>query len=500
MLRITEDCVTSKRFQWLYLALLLTFLGVMSVSGTIALRNILHLALLLLFLIYICLMSRRGVVNVRMLVYGVPLPVLLWCLYLLIFPLIAPNSDAAWGNLLGKGMWGESILTWILAAGAFLVLGPKRLTLWVLALVSAVPVFIHLSVAAMAWGGVLQPSFYEDPSLLTVFGSITALFHGEAILINPFQSFPIGFRGIEPMHGNLGYPASQAMCIGLAVMLSAWHQGILRRTLEAGALVVLCFLSVVIAQSRAATYFGLLILFMSFGIYFVFVRFHRRSLGLSLWAGFSMAGVAILCAGFFVNVASHNPVWYSMIDKMLIGFQVEKPKELICEGFNQDTINFVKNQYPGRDEAYLRTLIDGLQSDGGRVLLARVGLELSAENKWGLDGGRDAYEYRIQQYCDRIPSMIFSHAHNAWINLILALGWTGAVLYACVLGFFAYFGRNGLRKPEAWPEGMALLLLAIFWILRGLVDAVFQEHYLEMQAFFLLTLFLILNSGKPVSK
>jgi hypothetical protein len=30
-----------------------------------------------------------------------------------------------------------------------------------------------------------------------------------------------------------------------------------------------------------------------------------------------------------------------------------------------------------------------------------------------------------------------------------------------------------------------------------MVDAVYQEHYLEMQAFFLLTLFLLLRSGKP---
>lgn len=500
MIRNTENSEMMKRFQWLYLVLLLTFLGVISVSGTIALRNILHLSLLLLFFIYVFLISCKDTVNIRMHVYKIPLPVWLWCLYLLLFPLFAPNSEVAWGNFLGKGMWGESILTWILAVGAFLILGPKCLTLWVLALVSAVPVFIHLVVTAMAWGGVLQPNFYENPSLLTVFGSVIALLQGEAFLQNPFQSFPIGFRGIEPMHGNLGYPASQAMCIALAVMFSALHQGILRRTLQAAALVVLCFLSVVIAQSRAATYFGLLVLLMSFGLYFVFVRVHRKSLGLSLGAVLSMLGVGILCAAFFVNVASQNPVWYSMIDKMLIGFQIEKPKTLICEGFNQDTIDFVKSQHPGKDDAYIGALIDGLQSDGGRVLLARVGLELSFENKWGLDGGRDAYEYRIQQYCERKPAMIFSHAHNAWINLILALGWTGAALYAFVLGFFAYCGRNGLINAETWPEGMALLLLALFWILRGVVDAVFQEHYLEMQAFFLLTLFFLLYSGKPVSK
>jgi len=45
--------MTLNRFQRLYLALILAFAGVLSVSGTIALRNVLHLALLLLLLGYL---------------------------------------------------------------------------------------------------------------------------------------------------------------------------------------------------------------------------------------------------------------------------------------------------------------------------------------------------------------------------------------------------------------------------------------------------------------
>ena len=55
-------------------------------------------------------------------------------------------------------------------------------------------------------------------------------------------------------------------------------------------------------------------------------------------------------------------------------------------------------------------------------------------------------------------------------------------------------------QEQTWPAGLALLLLSIFWLLRGMVDAVYQEHYLEMQAFFLLTLFLSLRSGKQTSE
>ena len=492
--------MTLKRFQGLYLALLLAFAGVLSVSGTIALRNVLHLGLLVMLLAYVgfAWQTQRG--RMATLVATVPLPVWLWCAYLLLFPLVAPNSAGAWSNLIGKGMWGESMLTWLLAWGAFLILGTKRLTLWVLALVSAVPVFIHLGLTALAWAGVLQLAFYEDPSLQAAGQSLWAVLLDVSQLQKPFQAFPLGFRGIEPMHGNLGYPASQAMCIGLAVMFAAWHEGKHRRAIEAGALVALCFVSVVIAQSRAAAYFGLLILALACLIYAVFVRVQRVPLRLGWGAGLVMACVGMLCLMFFYHVVAHNPVWYSMGDKVAIGFQIEKPKDLICDGFTPATSEFVRQRYPGMDEAYVESLIDGLRGDGGRVLLARVGADLSASNPWGWSGGRDAYQYRIEQLCGHVPAMNFSHAHNAWINLILAVGWVGAILYAWVLLQFAKSGWSALKQEQTWPAGLALLLLSIFWLLRGMVDAVYQEHYLEMQAFFLLTLFLLLRSCKPVSE
>jgi hypothetical protein len=492
--------MTLNRFQALYLALLLAFAGVLSVSGTIALRNVLHLGLLLLLLGYLGVAWRTQRERMVELAAAVPLPVWLWCTYLLLFPLIAPNSAGAWSNMVGKGMWGESMLTWLLAWGAFLILGTKRLTLWGLALVSAVPVFIHLGLTMLAWGGVFQPAFYEDPSLQTAGQSLLAVLRDVSLLQNSFQTFPMGFRGIEPMHGNLGYPASQAMCIGLAVMFAALHQGKHPRAIKAGALVALCFVSVVIAQSRAAAYFGLLILALACVIYVVFVRVRPMPLRLGRGVGLMIVGAGALCSVFFYQVVSHNPVWYSMGDKIAIGFQVEKPKDLICEGFTPATSEFVRRQFPHKDDAYIESLIEGLKGDGGRVLLARVGVELSASNPWGWNGGRDAYQYRIEQLCGHVPAMNFSHAHNAWINLLLAVGWAGAILYAGVLLYFAKSGWSALKQEHIWPAGMALLLLSIFWLLRGMVDAVYQEHYLEMQAFFLLTLFLLLRSGKPASE
>ena len=460
----------------------------------------LHLGLLLLLLGYLVLRWRMDRPLVVALTAAVPLPVWLWCAYLLLFPLIAPESGGAWSNLLGKGMWGESILTWLLAWGAFLILTPARLSLWALALVSAVPVFIHLVLTVLAWGGVLQPAFFEDPSLQAAGRSVLVVLRDFSLLQSPFSVFPLGFRGIEPMHGNLGYPASQTMCLGLAVMFAAWRQADRRMAFKSGSLVALCFVSVVIAQSRAAAYFGLLIVVLACAIYMVGGRVQRSSLRLGRGALLSGLGGTALCLVFFYQVVAHNPVWYSMGDKMAMGFQVKTPKDLLCEGFTPATSEFVRQKHADKDDVYIESLIDGLRGDGGRVLLARVGAELSVNNPWGWNGGRDAYQYRIEQLCGHVPAMNFSHAHNAWINLILALGWVGALLYAWVLLYFAKTGWGALGQEQIWPVGMALLLLSIFWLLRGLVDAVYQEHYLEMQALFLLTLFLLLRSGKPVSE
>lgn len=492
--------MTLNRFQALYLAMLLAFAGVLSVSGTIALRNVLHLGLLLLLLGHLVISWRTDGARMGALAAAVPLPVWLWCVYLLLFPLIAPERAGAWSNLLGKGMWGESILTWMLAWGAFLILGPRRLTLWVLALVSAVPVFIHLGLTMLAWSGVLQPAFYDAPSLQAAGQSVLAVLRDASLMQNPFHAFPLGFRGIEPMHGNLGYPASQAMCLGLAVMFAALSQANLRVAIKALCLVALCFVSVVIAQSRAAAYFGLLIVAVACPIYVVMVRTRRTPMRLARSAVLGGLGVAALCLVFFYQVVAHNPVWYSMGDKMRLGFQVENPKQLLCEGLTPTTFEFVRQRHADKDEEYTESLIEGLRGDGARVLLARVGAELSAKNPWGWNGGRDAYQHRIEEFCGHMPAMNYSHAHNAWINLLLALGWTGAILYAWVLLYFAKVGWSSLRLEQSWPAGMALLLLSCFWLLRGTVDAVYQEHYLEMQALFLLTLYMLLHSSKPVSE
>lgn len=487
------------RFQQAFYGLLLVFLSILSVSGTIALRNILHLLLLLGLTGYIWVqLSVDKKVVVRYL-HSIPVPLVIWIAYLLIFPFVAPEKDGAFDNLFGKGMWGESILTWVLAWGSVLILGTGRLGLWPLALVSAVPVFIHLLLLLFAWAGVLQPSFYADPSLFQFGVSLVEVVADYSLIHNPFGSFPMGFRGIEPMHGNLGYPASQAMCLALALAFGAWRKNNQRALFKSTFLIVLCFVSVIIAQSRAAAYFGLFLIGISFLFYWLVTpanKFGSSIHGFALGAGkvktaAAMASIGLISLLLFLKVISTNPLWYAMWDKMSLGFQIDNPKALLCEGFTPATHDFVRMKHEGQSEDYLKTLINGLNGDGARVMMARAGFDLVMQYPMGLNGDRDAYQRRMEQSCGHVPAMNYAHAHNAWINMGLGLGVIGICLYLFVLFDFFVIGIS--RADQAGGAAMALFLCSSFWIVRGLFDAVYQEHYLQMQAIVLFLLFFHVN-------
>lgn len=494
--------MTTKVFHNIFLVLLLVFLGVLSVSGTIALRNLLHLALLVMIVSYVWIRWKH--VALLDLASKVPLALWAWLAYLLVFPLIAPDGLGALSNLIGNDMWGLSILTCVLAFGAFLIAGFHGISLWTLALVSAVPVFIHLTLTILAWAGILQPDFYQDPTLFQVIASLKSVILDPALVKDSFVSFPLGFKGIEPMHGNFGYPSSQAICFGIPLLIGAWREGKSVVALKASALVMSCFVSVVIAQSRAAAYFGIFLGILSTIVYFYYLRFGEGSVQVShTFVKASRRSLIIaallLCGalGFFLKIASGNSAWYSMWDKVSLGFTIEKPSDVLCDGFAEGTYRFVKDSFPDKSDAYLDTLVEGLKGDGARVMLARVGLELSATHPWGLNGGRNAYEQRMEELCGHPPRLKYAHAHNAWVNLVLALGWLGATLYACLLIYFAGSAWAVLLRGQEWQAAFSLFLLSTFWLLRGFTDAVFQEHYLQMQAFFLLFLWLRINSAKP---
>jgi len=123
--------------------------------------------------------------------------------------------------------------------------------------------------------------------------------------------------------------------------------------------------------------------------------------------------------------------------------------------------------------------------DGARIVVARAGFALAMQTPLGSDGSRQAFQNLLRKECPN-PAIAMSHSHNGWVDMMLAIGIPGAVLYLVVLLDFAIRGYRLLERNGAgngWA--LVLLVLAAFWIVRGVTDSVFRDHMLEMQGFML---------------
>lgn len=478
------------RFQHIFYWLLLVFLGILSVSGTIALRNSLHLILLCMFVWALLDSKQRKAMRLHSLVQGVPPAVWAWMVFLLLFPFMAVEPDVAWRELLLH--WSESLLTWVLAFAAVAVLRGATPKLLTLTFASAVPVLIHLTLVPLFMVGLLRGEFGADPSLFTLGETLWSQFqHLDSVKLE-WQSI-LGFRGIEPMHGNIGYPASQTLVLALACWLQARRNKNSYEMVASLSLIFACLLSGLISSSRGTVIFNLLLLFIAFCVSMLVSHSQSRKIlneanPVMPWKFmFTLAGLLATVVCLLFLLVKSDERWQTMVTKIQMGLSIEYPLERLCDGLDVNDHAAIRAQAQGRGEQYEYALTSGLEGqDGARMLLLRAGVNLVAAHPRGQDGSRESFEKIMAQTCGHTPKLAFAHAHNAWINLALSLGWMGVMLFAWLLLSFFKEGWNILRHQDnTYPVGYALLLLAIFWIFRGMTDAVYQEHYMQMQAFFL---------------
>ncbi len=494
----TGDAPFSLR-QKILLFTVLAYVSVLSVSGTIALRN-LFLLVALLIVVWelggLFWAQRKDAVE---LFSRVPVSFCIWVAVLALFPLWAPDSAAAWANF--KGQWLVTVIAWLVGFGTVMVLGLNVPTIWLLALCSAVPVFLHLFITLLAWAGLLSPDFLSDPTILAL-GRMMGTWLSQGFPGLHWQVFPNGFRGIEPMHGNIGYAASQATTLAIVHLLATrrvqdWHG-----TAKATLLIVACTVSVTIAHSRAAMVFNVLMLLMAVVVDYASRRNREGAERMALKSGgrkgwVLATGAVMLALGLVVAAGMrHDFNWATMADKVSFGLTLQEPERILCEGLSADEEANIRTRLARQPDDYVNSVLAGIRTqDGARFLLMREGLALIGSHPLGWDGSRQAYEKLIQQHCGHEPVLAFAHAHQAWINLALSLGWLGVGSYFFLLSSMAWMGARSLQGEQR-DVSQALLLLAIFWILRGLFDAVYQDHYLEMQGVLLGLLFMKLASSR----
>lgn len=177
------------------------YVAVLPMSGTMALRNVVLVAL------FLCLVWQLLKVRPS---FKWPVPILLWVVYLCIFPVIAESPTTAVASLLGQ--WGRGLIAMLVGAGvAAIFYKQNKGAAFYLGLVSAFSILVHLYLfGSRAW----------TTSLI-----------------------PWGYWGRETHHADLGYAAGQAVVL-LAAAIAAGNR-VLRPW--AVALLLACLLSTALA-------------------------------------------------------------------------------------------------------------------------------------------------------------------------------------------------------------------------------------------------------------
>lgn len=482
------------------------FLGcvaVLPMSDTIALRNI-FLASMLFLIVYGVMFSFDIRKDFSRSIKLIPIPLILWVLYLCIFPLWAPMPTIAWENL--RGQWGESIIAWTVGLGAAVVFRGDGPDLWDIGLASAFPLIIHLLLACLAYFGVFSVDYYGRQSLAGLFLEFTNWLSKDSITHQYFHPLEHGFLGIETQPGNIGYASSVSIGIFSLLYFISKRNHDLKAAGKALLLIILCFLSVLIARSRGGFLFGLLII----GFVALLIRFSSKSMRTNVHGAenvthtlpkinfFLLSVILVFVCISYVGIKS-DPRWGAMADKVRAGFLITDPISTLCNGLSDDEERAIRARLSIKSREYADYVIDGVKGeDGGRVILMRAGIQLVLKNPVGLDGSRQSYERLIRLECNKPPALNFANAHNSWIDLSLGLGWVGVALFSTLFLYFIRFAMLQTSSTDAKPFIVLLGLLAAFWIVRGFFDAVFREHYLEMQG--LLIAYLYMSTVLKFSK
>lgn len=407
------------------------YLAVLPMSETIALRNV-SLLLVLLILSWQFFKSKS--------VPPFALAVILWAVYLVLFPLIATDSAVAWRSL-GE-QWGMGLLAMVAGAG------------------------VASRLATTRWGG----SFY-----LGALSCVTIVVYLGFIAVRAWNTsaIPWGYWGRETHHADLGYAA----CQGVLLLMASLVANKKSPKFVVLVLVLVCLVGTALARSRAGLAFGVFA-----GVMVLLTAALSRTTMKKTHIFLGLGGLLLASAMVLGIAAKNDPRWTYMKSNIAAGW-LGDALQIQCEG--TASVQAQIKSIHGTGDLAERAISSVKEGDGSRVVLLRAGTQLALEHPWGSDGSRQAYKKLLRQHCPEADRNI-AHAHNGWVDTALAIGWLGVLLYLWVFMQYIRTGYKALHESAQVNEwAIVLVTLSIFWVIRAFTDSVFRDHMFEMQGFVL---------------
>lgn len=464
--------------------LFISYLAILPLANTTALRNLFILMLLLLFVVQ-WLMKKGG--DVYELTTKIPHVLWLCVLFFTLYPWTSHDSLLAWRAVTGQ--WGQTLLAWLFGFAFVMSTRNGPTSLKSIALACAFIVMFYFFQLMLVLIGLYGSSGHELRHIAigdTTVAIKRLFFEG---LSGWGGGIPFPFFGYDVMHGNLGYAGTVVVALA---SVQYWGKKPNSALQDWGilALILACLTSAVMISSRGALIFDFLMIGSAWLLAkhtqshadkavvktVNFEESQNRYWHVAVW----VIGVTVAIALLGKTIAKDER-WQLMTTKMQAGWLVEDPVSYMCHGFKEGEREQILRKLGVSDPETVKKITEGFEQDAARVLLHQVGWQLVKENPLGIDGSRQSYEKAIAAKCGGQPVNTFAHAHNGWINLALSFGWLGALLYFALLAQMAQQGWKYARAGVALPWSSALFLVAFFWIIRGITDACYQDHYLQMQ-------------------
>lgn len=328
--------------------------------------------------------------------------------------------------------------------------------------------------------GIYFFSNYEKDIFLWLGGafSIPLIIHLALVILKTIEtgSIPFGYRGLSESHGDLGYTALQSSIFLLTFILLG-TQSKLKKS-WAFFLLFCCILSPYLTQSRGG------LIFVTFSILLITAIFYSTKFQFDKFKNIFIATViAILICIFSIKIASTalSSKWVNIGQRIELGLMGD-PIEVICSGTQKIVDELNLRKIPITNE--LKAIVDDVNAGtAARLTVARAGIQLLLENPMGINGSKNAYQSAISQKCS--PNINMANTHNGWLDLALALGIPGLVIFLALFMNYSWTGIKVLKQSNTnmMMGSLGLIATATIWMLRGILDATSRDQMLEIQAF-----------------
>ncbi len=288
----------------------------------------------------------------------------------------------------------------------------------------------------------------------------------------------LGFIGMFTSHGDIAYSSLASLPFLTYAYSKSGSQRIRYSAIVISAIELAALF---ISQSRGGMAFAILAVFAT--LLFVNQR-DLKHISIAnrkhIFASISVFILVLLGISF-------SPRFAGTLERMSASF-LDDPINMVCNG---------AEHY--KDHNASHESITGINSDGGRIIVARASIALLTEEPLGSGASKSAYWIQINNHCT--PKIGIVNAHNGWLNTALSIGLPGAVV---LLAIYLYFGIPKLRSrakalSTQQSEIHALLsAIVVLWGIRNIVDSAQQDHMLEMQ-FFIFSFLLAIGSKEIIA-